>query len=100
MDGYRLFRRDRQGRRGRGVVLYVREGFDCMMLAVGNNMVETLWVRMTGKANKAGVIVGVCYRPLSQDDDTNELFYKGLRDISRSTDLVLKHDFNFPDVNW
>ena len=71
-----------------------------MALAVGNDRVESLWVRIKGKANKAAVVVGVYYQPPSQHDDTNELFYKGLRDISRSTDLVLKHDFNFPDVNW
>ena len=29
MDGYKLFRRDRQGRRGGGVALYGRECFDC-----------------------------------------------------------------------
>ncbi|GAB0208489.1 hypothetical protein GRJ2_003314600 [Grus japonensis] len=32
MDGYKLFRRDRQGRRGGGVALYVREYFDCLEL--------------------------------------------------------------------
>ncbi|KAM7077755.1 LOW QUALITY PROTEIN: tetratricopeptide repeat protein 33-like [Ciconia maguari] len=47
MDGYRLFRRDRQGRRGGGVALYIREGLDCMALTVGNNTVESLWVLMS-----------------------------------------------------
>jgi len=30
VDGYELFKRDRQGRRGNGVALYVRECFDCL----------------------------------------------------------------------
>lgn len=32
-DGYKLFRSDRQGRRGRGsgVIWYVRECFDCLI---------------------------------------------------------------------
>ena len=42
MDGYRLFRRDRQGRRGRGVALCVQEGLDCTVLAVGGDVVESL----------------------------------------------------------
>ncbi|PKU31493.1 rna-directed dna polymerase from mobile element hypothetical protein [Limosa lapponica baueri] len=55
MDGYKLFRRDRQGRRGGGVALYVRECFDCIELDSSDDKVERLWVRMKGKANK-----GVC----------------------------------------
>ncbi|KAK4824177.1 hypothetical protein QYF61_011474 [Mycteria americana] len=42
MDGYKLFRRDRQGRRGGGVALYVRECFDCLELD-GDDRVECLW---------------------------------------------------------
>ncbi|PKU36968.1 hypothetical protein llap_12730 [Limosa lapponica baueri] len=29
IEGYKLFRRDRQGRRGRGVALYVKEWIEC-----------------------------------------------------------------------
>ncbi|PKU47468.1 rna-directed dna polymerase from mobile element jockey-like [Limosa lapponica baueri] len=43
MDGYKLFRRDRQGRRGGGVALYVREDYDCVELTEGNGKVECLW---------------------------------------------------------
>ncbi|KAK4820971.1 hypothetical protein QYF61_009437 [Mycteria americana] len=43
MDGYKLFRRDRQGRRGGGVALYVRECFDCLELNDGDDRVECLW---------------------------------------------------------
>ena len=40
MKGYRLFRRDRQGRGGRGVALYVRKRFDCTALTVSDDVVE------------------------------------------------------------
>ena len=43
MNGYTLFRRDSQSRRGRGVALYLREVLDCMALAVGNDMIDSLW---------------------------------------------------------
>ncbi|GAB0207654.1 hypothetical protein GRJ2_003231100 [Grus japonensis] len=71
-----------------------------MALTVDDDIVESLWVRMKGKVNKVDVVVGVYYQPLSQDTTTDELFYKELRDISRSAALVLMGDFNFPDVNW
>jgi len=64
------------------VALNVRKGLDCMANAVADDTVESLWVRMKGKANEVGVLVGVFYQPASQDEDTNELFYKELRDTS------------------
>ena len=55
------------------MALYVMEGLDCTGLAVGDDMVESLWVRTKGKANKACVVVGVYYRPLSQHDDNQKI---------------------------
>ena len=49
IDGYKLFRRDRQGRKGGGVALYIKDCFDVEELGVGNDKVECLWVRMGGK---------------------------------------------------
>jgi len=40
IDGYRLFRRDRQGKRGSGVALYVRDCLDCMELNNCDDKVE------------------------------------------------------------
>jgi len=73
MGGYKLFRRDRQGGRGDGVALYVRECFDCLELDDGDDRVECLWVRIRVKANKADIMVGVCYRPPNQDEEADEV---------------------------
>ncbi|KAK4825626.1 hypothetical protein QYF61_001306 [Mycteria americana] len=100
MDGYKLFRRDRQGRRGGGVALYVRECLDCLELNDGDDRVECLWVTIRLKANKADIVVAVCYRLPNQDDEADELFYKQLGEASRSLALVLVGDFNLPDVCW
>ncbi|KAK4810957.1 hypothetical protein QYF61_013365 [Mycteria americana] len=100
MNGYKIFRRDRRGRRGGGVALYIRECLDSLELNDGDDRVECLWVRIKGKANKAGIVVGVCYRPPNQDEETDELFYKQLGEASQSLALVLVGDFNLPDVCW
>ena len=50
MDGYKLFRRDKQGRRCCGLAPCVRECFDCLELNDGDDRVECLWVRIRGKA--------------------------------------------------
>jgi len=59
MDGYKLFRRDRQGRKGGGVALYIKECFDVEELGVGNDEVECLWVRIRGKACRGRHLGGV-----------------------------------------
>ncbi|PKU48789.1 mitochondrial fission process protein 1 [Limosa lapponica baueri] len=100
MEGYKLFRRDRQGRRGGGVALYVREDYECVELTEGNGRVECLWVRIKGRASKADIVVGVCYRPPNQDVEVDEMFYKQLVEVSRSLALVLVGDFNLPDISW
>ena len=40
------------------MALYIRECFDVVELEAGNDKVESLWVRIGGKANKAGILVG------------------------------------------
>ena len=40
MDGYKLFRRDRRGRKGGSVSLYINECFDAEERGVGNDKVE------------------------------------------------------------
>ena len=96
MDGYKLFRKDRQGRRGSGVALYVKECFEVTELMTGDNKVESLWVKIRGRADKADILVGICYRPPNQDEETDELFYEQLAEAARSLALVLMGDFNFP----
>ncbi|KAF1483971.1 Aprataxin and PNK-like factor, partial [Eudyptula minor novaehollandiae] len=78
VDGYKLFRSDRRGRRGGRVPLYIRECFDCLELNDGDSRVECLWIRIRGKASKADIVVGVCYRPPNQDEEADEIFYKQL----------------------
>jgi len=74
MDGYKLFRRYRQGKRGGGVALRVRDCFDCIELGDCDDKVRCLWVKMRGKANKADILLGVCYRPPNQDEEVSEFF--------------------------
>ncbi|KAJ7415274.1 hypothetical protein BTVI_38760 [Pitangus sulphuratus] len=54
LDGYRLCRKDMQGRRGRGVALRVIEGLECMELTVGNGTVENSGVDLGTKVEIGG----------------------------------------------
>uniref|UniRef100_K7F0X2 Endonuclease/exonuclease/phosphatase domain-containing protein n=1 Tax=Pelodiscus sinensis TaxID=13735 RepID=K7F0X2_PELSI len=102
MEGYRLFRKNRQRRKGGGAALYVSEHYDCSELQYkeGEKPIESLWVKFKGANNSSDVLVGVCYRPPNQVDEVDEAFFGQLREASRSQALVLVGDFNHPDICW
>ena len=58
IDGYRPFKRDRQGRKGGGVALYVKKDCECMEINDGDDRAESLWVRIKVKASKTDIIMG------------------------------------------
>ncbi|GAB0208559.1 hypothetical protein GRJ2_003321600 [Grus japonensis] len=102
MEGYRLFRKDRQGRRGGDVTLYVDDQLECMELHLGmeEELTESLWFRIKRSAGAGDIIAGVCYRPPDQGDRADEALYRQIGAASRSQALVLMGDFNHPDICW
>ena len=86
MEGYRLFRKDRQGRQGGGVALYVNDQLECieLHLRMDEELTKSLWVRIKGRAGTGDIIVGVCYRPPDQEDRVGEALYRQIRAASRS----------------
>ena len=83
MDGYKLFRMERQGRNGGGVVLYIKDCFDVEELGVENDKVECLWVRIRGKACRGNILVGICYRLPNQDEEMDKAFYGQLVEVTQ-----------------
>jgi len=77
------------------VALYVRDCFNCRELNGCDDKVECLRVKMRGKANKANILLGFCYRPSSQHEEADEVFYKRPAEVSQSLALVLVGDFNY-----
>ncbi|GAB0179072.1 hypothetical protein GRJ2_000372500 [Grus japonensis] len=69
-------------------------------LGVGGNPTDTLWVSIKGRAGTRVTIVGVCYRPLNQDDRADEALYRQIGAGSRSQALVLMGDFSHPHIYW
>jgi len=78
--------------------------FDCVNINDCDDKVECLWVKMRGKASKADILLGVCYRQPNQDEEVDEevdeVCYKRLAEVSQSLALVLVGDFNLPDICW
>ncbi|RMC09988.1 hypothetical protein DUI87_12778 [Hirundo rustica rustica] len=80
--------------------LHKKKAFDAIGIETNEDGVECLWVRIKGKANKADILLGVCYRPSNQEEEVGNLFYKQLENVSGSSALVLVGNFNLPDICW
>ena len=78
---------------------YVRVCFSIVELRAGNK-IKSLWVRIRGKANRADILVGFCYKPPNQDEETDEAFCEQLAEFAQSPALVFTGGFKFPDVCW
>ncbi|TRZ08015.1 hypothetical protein HGM15179_019091 [Zosterops borbonicus] len=78
----------------------VRRVWEVLGIETNDDEVECLWVRVKGKANKADILLGVCYSPPDQEEEVDNLFYKQLDNISGSSALVLVGNFNLPDICW
>ncbi|PKU28864.1 dtw domain-containing protein 2 [Limosa lapponica baueri] len=100
--GFFLKRKDRQGRRGGGVALYVNEQLESMELHLGmdEEPTESLWVKIRGRTGTGDITLGVCYKPPEKDDQADETLYKQIREASCSQALVVMGNFNHPDSCW
>lgn len=80
--------------------LSVREHFDITELRAGDDMVESLRVRIRVKTNKVDILVGVHCRMPDQDEETDEAFSEQLTGVVQSLAFVLMGNFSFPGVPW
>ena len=59
-----------------------------------------MWVRIKEWANIGDCVVGVYYRPLDQEEEVDEAFYKQLEVAMRSSAIILMGGFSHPDICW
>ena len=62
-------------------VVLVRECFDVVEFAAVDDKVESLWVSIRGRASKADILMGFCYRPPNQNKEIDEVFYEQLAEV-------------------
>lgn len=98
MKGYKLFTRNRQGRSGSEVTVNARECLDTIELNTGNYRVDSLWVRIMRKANRANSLGRVCYRPANQDEEMYEVFCKCSSRSHMMSSPCSREVFNLPNT--
>lgn len=81
LPGYSCIRKDRDGRRGGGLITYIKQelNFSCLT-DLDNDMDEILWVNVSRGKGKAVIVVNI-YRP--PDQPLNEFLFRMENSLSK-----------------
>ena len=105
MEGYTLFRKDRNRSGGGGVALYVKNELASYQdTSVNLEGIESLFVKIS--SNNFNFVCGVCYRPPNQSALERDFFVDNLNTqldrlcTNNVTSIYLLGDFNDKCVAW
>ena len=99
LEGYVMFRKDRMGRRGGGVLLYVKYTIPAyeIQLREEADCEEAIWCKLvTGHKT---VTMGVVYRCPNITKESNEKIQNAIREVSKG-DCIVMGDFNHGNIQW
>ena len=98
MNGYTVFRRDRQHRIRGGILLYVRNNIKAIHRTdLENDECEMVWCELINGKEKT--LVGVCYRSTGSSVDEDRALFRMLGNV-KDSEAKIVGDFDFGDLNW
>ena len=99
LTGYVMFRRDRIGRRGGGIILYVKESIqaDEIKLEREADYDEAVWCKIVSGNSK--FTIGLVYRsPNINEEDTTKI-QNAIKEVTKG-ECIIKGDFNHGHIHW
>jgi len=103
LEGFNLYRIDRQDKRGGGLVIYVNSRLKSSLCTdiYSAGFEESLWCTIL--TDYGSLLVGLCYRSLSSDSMNNDKLlelFESAADYSGCTHVMILGDFNYPAINF
>ena len=95
LEGYVMFRKDRIGRRGGGVLLYIKDTIPVYEVT-GESRLRPWCNLVTGHTT---VIIGVVYRCPNITKQNNEKIHNAINEVSKG-DCIIMGDFNHGNIKW
>ena len=91
LEGYVMFRKDRMGRRGGGVLLYIKETIPAYDVQLQEEAYcnEAIWCNLVTRH----VTIGVVYRCPNITKQNNEKIHNAISEVSKE-DSIIMGDFN------
>ena len=100
IPGYVTFEKSRVNKHGGGVVLYIKDSLNPILLSkpiIPN--VDTLFILLNNHSGKKLAIV-LAYRPPAQPVQTDSDLFDQISEISDTHEAVIMGDFNLPTAKW
>ncbi len=98
--GYGSYKKNRQHRKGGGVICYVKNTFSAIMIEKQDAQnYGTGYVELTTTGNKK-LLVAIVYRPPKQMRTDDTALYEEIKSSIRNNNAVIVGDFNCPSINW
>ena len=100
IDGYHVYNKDREGRKGGGVAIYVKESLSSYVNTEisSDDSTETIWVEIINGRDK--LLLGCIYRPPKVTRQKSNLIFNELRSAARHKNTLIMGDFNYRDIDW
>lgn len=99
LPNFNIFRKDREGSRGGGVLIAASQKLPCSVINIATDL-EIVWLLC--RARTKTVLLGVCYRPPRNSPDFPEKLniLTQLHTAHSNASVVLLCDFNYPSIDW
>ena len=100
LEGYVMFRKYRIGKKGGGVILYIKENIPAayeVQLSEEADCNEDIWCKLvTGHTT---VTIGVVYRCPNITKQNNEKIHNAISEVSKG-ECIIMGDFNHGNIKW
>ena len=99
LTGYVMFRRDRIGRRGGGVILYIKKSIqaDEIKLEREADRDEAVWGKIVSGNSK--LTIGLVYRSLNINEEDNTTIQNAIKEVSKG-ECIIMGDFSHGHIQW
>ena len=99
LTGCVMFRRDRLGRRGGGVILYVKESIEAYEIKLERkaDYDEAVWCKIVSGNSK--LTVGLVYRSPNINEEDNTKIQNATKEVSKG-ECIIMGDFNHGHIHW
>ena len=99
LTGYVMFRKDRIGRRGGGVILYVKESIQAYEIKLEReaDCDEAVWCKIVSGNSK--LTIGLVYRGPNINEEDNTKIKNAIKEVSKE-ECIIMGDFNHGHIQW
>lgn len=106
LDGYNIYRQDRDGQVGGGVCILIKENINGQKVYASINRnyqtvppVQSLWIDI--KVNSARFLISCIYRPDYSTEESDLIMIKSIKEAcSKDMPVYIMGDFNYRHINW